>query len=1148
MGVRMSNKPVNSGNYQLTRKTSLRTVFVVPILLQVMVAVGLTGWLSLKNGQKAVNNVASQLLNEVTTRVDEHLEYYLKTPPIINQINRDAIRLNNLDLANLINWRLYLLKKIQLFNQVSTIGFGSEKGEAIWILRLNDNSLEFAISDRLRQGKIQEYPLDEQGNLAPLPTGEYDYDPRKRPWYEAAVKAGKPTWSKIYPWMRGNGLISGLGIANVLPYYDENGIRQGVLVVDVSLEKISQFLSNLKIGKSGKIFIVERSGLIVATSTKIKSNSTEVQRIKAGESNVPLIQAAAQYLHQKFLGLTNINSTQQLKFDFQNQPQFLQIHPVKYGLGIDWLIVVVVPEADFMEEINAQRHNTILLCLAALGLAVIGGILTSRWVIQPILDLNKAAKAFSQGDWEQQVEIKHSDELGELAHSFNTMAVQLQESFTTLETKNADLQRLDQLKDEFLANTSHELRTPLNGMIGIAESMLDGATGKLSETQQKNLLMIAQSGHRLKDLVNDILDFAKLKHQNLALQLKPVGIREITEVVLTLCQSLVGTKKLELVNAISPDLPAVYADENRLHQILYNLIGNAIKFTEQGTVKVSAEVMNIHQNNPSPLNHQDAIRKDRELAITIDDTGIGISEDKLERIFASFEQADGSTARKYGGTGLGLTVTKQLVELHGGKISVTSAIGVGSKFTFTLPISTEITISNKSNLSQTNQYNYSPKTDHNLEAIATQAAQINSAPTATDTGQKFKIMIVDDEPVNLQVLVNLLSLQNYTVVQAINGKEALEIIAKGFQPDLILLDVMMPEMTGYEVTQKLRENFLPNELPILMLTAKNQVYDLVEGLNAGANDYLTKPISKNELMARLKTHLRLSHINNAYRRFVPHEFLRFLNKDSIIDVHLGDHVSKEMAVMFSDIRSFTALSETMTPQENFNFVNSYLRRVSPKIRDNNGFIVKYLGDGIMAVFPDGADDAVKAGIAKIQQVLEYNTNRKNQGYQPIKIGIGIHVGQMMVGMVGETARMQGDAFSDNVNLTARLEGLTKFYGVSLLISGEAFQKLLDASKYQIRFLDRVQVKGRNNPIEIYEVMDGESESLLNLKLQVQPDFEQGLLYYQAQEFARAKAYFQKVLAVNPEDKTTIIYLERVNRFLSEGTPTNWQGITTWNEK
>jgi DNA-binding response OmpR family regulator len=185
-----------------------------------------------------------------------------------------------------------------------------------------------------------------------------------------------------------------------------------------------------------------------------------------------------------------------------------------------------------------------------------------------------------------------------------------------------------------------------------------------------------------------------------------------------------------------------------------------------------------------------------------------------------------------------------------------------------------------------------------------------------DISQQFKILIVDDEPVNIQVLINHLSLQNYSLTQASNGTEALAAIEQGFKPDLILLDVMMPRMTGYEACQKIREKFPANEVPILMLTAKNQVNDLVEGLSVGANDYLTKPISKTELLARIKTHLRLSNINIASGRFVPHKFLQLLNKESIIDVALGDNVQQEMSIVFSDIRDFTTLSESMTPEDN----------------------------------------------------------------------------------------------------------------------------------------------------------------------------------------------------------------------------------------
>jgi class 3 adenylate cyclase/HAMP domain-containing protein len=287
---------------------------------------------------------------------------------------------------------------------------------------------------------------------------------------------------------------------------------------------------------------------------------------------------------------------------------------------------------------------------------------------------------------------------------------------------------------------------------------------------------------------------------------------------------------------------------------------------------------------------------------------------------------------------------------------------------------------------------------------------------------------------------------------------------------------------------------------------------------------------------------------NSFARFFPPEYLKFLNKHGVTDIALGDHVSKEMAVMFSDIRSFTTLSEKMTPKENFDFVNAYLRRVSPEIRAHDGFVVKFLGDGMMAVFPNGVDDAVAAGIDKFKRVQECNWERETQGFLPIDVGMGIHVGHMMVGMVGEHNRIQGDAFSDNVNLTARLEGLTKFYGVSLLISEDVLERLSNPEQYKIRFLDRAIVKGRTEPIAVYEVLDAETEAIRELKLDTLQPFEQGLQHYCQGNFTDAKACFEQVLAVNPLDKTAKLYLERVQELLLEGTPANWNGVWAFTHK
>jgi len=416
--------------------------------------------------------------------------------------------------------------------------------------------------------------------------------------------------------------------------------------------------------------------------------------------------------------------------------------------------------------------------------------------------------------------------------------ITLREREEALEQANNNLQRLDQLKDEFLANTSHELRTPLNGIIGIAESLIDGATGELSQQTNFNLTMIVSSGRRLSSLVNDLLDFSKLRHQNLDLQLKAVDLHAITDLVITLSQPLVGKKNLQLINSVSADLPLVQADENRLQQILHNLVGNAIKFTPAGQVEVLAEAVDLEGEQ-------------KFLKVIVSDTGIGISEDKFERIFESFEQAEGTTSREYGGTGLGLAITKQLVELHGGRISVSSRVHEGSIFSFTLPISTGI----KSEIISKPSMRLEP--ENKVNQPLKPEIELTKSINIDNKNSNISVLIVDDEPINLQVLVNILSLHHYAITQASHGEEALALIQAGYKPDIILLDVMMPKMTGYQVTQKIRERFPTTEVPIILLTAKTQVEDIVIGLNVGANDYLTKPFSKDELLARIANQINM---------------------------------------------------------------------------------------------------------------------------------------------------------------------------------------------------------------------------------------------------------------------------------------------------
>jgi len=1151
----MSLKSLSRSASKVSGNVPLRVILVVPFVLQILGAVGLVGWLSLRNGQHAINDVTTQLRSEISARIQQHFHNYLATPLLINQLNVDAIRLGQLDVKNERELERHFFRQAQRFPGVGYIYFGNNRGEFIGVARLDDRTLQIQVSDKTTHGQGHRYATNAQGDRTKLlRITSTSFDSRKRPWYKNAAQTGKPTWSEIYPFFSEPKLT----ITASQAIYTKNGVLDGVIASDLIVSQVSEFLRSLKIGKRGQTFIIERSGLLVASSTPeppFRINKGATQRLKATDSSNALTKATAKYLTSHFGTLSNIATSQQLAFDINGNRQFVQVTPISEVRGLDWLIVVVVPESDFMERIDANTRTTILLCLAALVLATLIGVITSRWIVQPIWRLSTAADALSKGQWNNTVKAERSYELGVLANAFNSMASQLQESFTILEAKNTELQQLDKLKDEFLANTSHELRTPLNGIIGIADSLIDGAAGELPEKAIANLAMIVSSGRRLSNLVNDILDFSKLKHKNIELQIKPVGVREIADVVLTISQPLIAKKSLQLINSISSDIPLVDADENRLQQIFYNLIGNAIKFTKSGTILVSAEVvgeqsqsLKIESYNLQPTlpfgngyTEQEGLRSTTlqgQIAITVADTGMGIPADKLERIFESFEQADGSTAREYGGTGLGLAITKQLVELHGGEIRASSRVGEGSQFTFTLPVSQ-------------NQTEITSKTSP-VRSIAptlklTDETLIIAEAYLAESGQ-FKILIVDDEPINLQVLANNLSLENYAITQATNGLDALTLIESGFQPDLILLDVMMPRMTGYEVCKKLRERFLAIELPIVMLTAKNQTSDIVEGFISGANDYLTKPFSKNELLARIKTHIRLAKINAAYGRFVPHDFLRFLGHESIVDVKLGDHVQKNMTILFADIRDFTTLSEGMTPEENFNFINSYLSRASPIIRAHNGFIDKYIGDAVMALFPESADDAVRGAIAMQKRVLLYNQHRQNNGYVPIAIGIGLHTGSLMLGTIGSQERMESTVIADAVNLASRLEGLTKLYGAGILISGQTLTYLDDSHNYSYRFVDRVRVKGKQAPVAIFEVYEGDEELLKQLKTQTKTSFEQAVLLYSQQQFAQAQQIFQEILQINTQDKAAILYVKRCEKYQKYGVPEEWEGVEALTEK
>ena len=761
--------------------------------------------------------------------------------------------------------------------------------------------------------------------------------------------------------------------------------------------------------------------------------------------------------------------------------------------------VLEVYEDDFRQYLNRRILPFVIsLVASSLFIILVFPILFRTNLIKPLYALLGGMEEVDKGSLHTTLSFRFNDEIGSLTQSFNRMV--------------QSLKRTDQLKNDFLANTSHELRTPLNGIIGIAESLVDGAAGPINQKVQSNLTLIVSSGKRLASLVNDILDLSRLRHMDINLHITSVDMREITELVFALSQPLLVVKSLELKNEIPVDLPQVKGDEARIEQIMHNLIANAIKFTESGIVRVTGSEI------------------DGIIEITVIDTGIGIPEERIEDVFEAFEQVDSSVSREYGGAGLGLNITQQLVHAHGGSIRVESEPGKGSRFIFTLPKS-EDDIGKIDRVKRTDDGVKVSKID---EAVEPAIQPFLPAPVITGN---FRILVVDDEVVNQQVLTNQLSLQSFSVIQALSGFEALRLLEKEHF-DLVLLDIMMPRMSGYEVCQKIRERYPANELPVIMLTAKNLVNDLVLGMESGANDYLAKPVNKNELIARIKTNLNLSKINIAYGRFLPRDFLRLLKKESIVDVRLGDQIQKKMTILFSDIRSFTALSEKMTPEENFSFLNAYLKRVVPVIQNHRGFIDKYIGDAIMAIFPEDIGDALKSAVDIEGKLAVYNLERRNQGLAPIRIGIGLHTGSLMLGTIGDEKRMEGTVISDAVNLASRIEDLTKVYGATILVSSDVHQWVEES--YNHRFLGKVKMKGKTQTVSVFEVFADESRAAL--KIATREDFETGLSLYFEQRFAESGVYFDRVKRKNPEDKAASLYLQKSAHFMVHGVPPDWEGV------
>jgi signal transduction histidine kinase/CheY-like chemotaxis protein len=810
-------------------------ILVVPFVLQIFGAVGLVGYLSYRNGQQAVNDLANRLMDKSNGLVSERLNSYLEIPQKINQVNLDAVELRLLNLNDFQKTGHYFWRQLQSYPNVSYISYALKTGEFSGAGRVfPEHGITIEELSPNTRWINEVYATDKKGNRKKVVKVYNDYEPLTEDWYKSAVKAKKTVWGSIYNWDDAPELISA---AINTPVYDSNKQLIGVLSVDLFLSSISDFLRDLKISKTAKIFVIERDGFLVGSSSTEKPFSLvkgEAKRLNVLNSTDYQIQRTAYFLKQRLGGFQSIKSTQRLNFQLHNKRQFVQVTPWHDQYGLDWLAVTTIPESDFMAQIDANSHTTVLLCVLALMSAILVGLITSRWIARPILQLGNASMAIAQGDLNQKVEVKGIIELGVLSRAFNEMAQQLQASFASLALTNQELDRTNaalaeanndleskvaqrtaelqqakntaelanQAKSAFLANMSHELRTPLNAILGFSQLM--NRETSLSQTQKENLGIINRSGEHLLSLINDVLDLAKIESGKMALQPNDFDLYALLDLIEEMLAIRAEGKGLQFTLERTADLPRyITTDDKKLRQILINLLGNAIKFTAAGNV-----ILRVRLAAASPpLIH-----------FEVEDTGAGIAPEEMDTLFEAFVQTE-TGRQSQQGTGLGLPISKQFIELMGGALTVTSQIGKGTCFQFDIPVQ----------LSDASK----------VEGYTVTQRVISLEPNQQD----YRILVVDDRWENRQLLLKLLQPIGFQVQAASNGQEAVE-RWRDWHPHLIWMDMRMPVMNGYEATQVIKSHLQGQATIIIALTASTLEEERAVVLSAGCDDFVRKPFAE----------------------------------------------------------------------------------------------------------------------------------------------------------------------------------------------------------------------------------------------------------------------------------------------------------------
>ncbi|MEM1251787.1 MAG: response regulator [Cyanobacteria bacterium P01_H01_bin.21] len=664
----------------------------------------------------------------------------------------------------------------------------------------------------------------------------------------------------------------------------------------------------------------------------------------------------------------------------------------------------------------------------------------------------------------------HMEEINLAQAVANQAAIAVQQArlYQTTRQQAEQLLALDKQKTTFFQNISHEFRTPLTLTIGPLETAVEQGSG-LSLEQSA---MALRNSQRLLRLVNQLLDLQRLDAGKMQVTFYPCDFAQVVRTVAESFQAYCDRKHITLSTQIQP-CPPVYLDLEKFDKVLYNILSNAVKFTPaEGAIQITLNTF------------------EQRCYLEIEDTGIGIHKEQLPYIFERFQQADGSASRTHEGTGLGLALVKELVELHGGEVRVSSTYGAGTMFTVELPTGTDHL--------PTKQIGKTPRTLEQRRAaieladlhnqVAATAAKPQPAKLQPAALQPSKpslpgttILVVDDNPDLRHYVASILERQGYQVKTADNGATGLT-VARTVQPQLIITDLMMPQVSGLELIQQVRVEPTLQGTPIILLTAKVDNDTRLEGVEQGADAYISKPFRDRELLAGVRNLLALKaneHKVAELNQYLTKSVLkRFLPASLVQKAALGElqlNLKPEprlVTVLFSDIVGFTQLSNTLRSRRVAELLNEYFEVMTHAIFANGGTVDKFMGDAVLALFgaPEylSPNEQVRRAIAAARQMYQaladLNQRWSQQGVPAVKFRCGIHQGTAVVGMFGSAERTDYTAIGPSVNIAARLQEAAD--GESILVSA-AVADYLD--EQEIVKFSPLQLKGIDETVLTFNV-------------------------------------------------------------------------------